>query len=165
MIRRLTLALSFLIGFLSLASAQNVNLNCLTGTAAPNFWLPASSTNPCPVTAILQTSSGWTTKLLNGLTNSAVAIKASAGQIGKLYCYNPNGSVAYVQIFNIAAASVTVGASTPSQSYGIPASNASGFILPIIGDQYGTAISAAATTTATGGSAPSTALDCNVSYN
>jgi hypothetical protein len=99
------------------------------------------------------------------LTNTAVAIKSSAGWLGKLYCYNPNTSVAYVQIFNIAAGSVTVGASTAAQSYGIPASNAGGYAMSIIADQYNVAISYAATTTPAGGTAPSSALTCNVSYN
>lgn len=116
-------------------------------------------------TPSLATASGWTPKLLNALTNTAVAVKASAGQLAKLYCYNPNSSVAYVQVFNIASGSVTVGTSTPLQSYAIAPTNTGGFALSGIGDQYGTAISVAATTTATGGSAPSTALDCNVSYN
>lgn len=107
----------------------------------------------------------WTTKLLNGLSNSATAVKATGGQVAKVYCYNPNASVAYIQIYNVAAASVIVGTTPPAQSYGIPPTNAAGFVLPLGGDYYSSAISAAATTTATGGSAPGTALDCNISYN
>ncbi len=117
------------------------------------------------VQTLLATSGGWTMKLLNGLTNSAVAIKASAGQLGKVYCWNPNATVAFMQVYNVAAGSVTVGATSPSQSYGIPPTNSSGYTLSVVGDQYGTAISAAATTTVAGGSAPSSALDCNASYN
>lgn len=112
----------------------------------------------------LGTAGGWTPLKLAALTNTAVAIKASAGWLGKLYCYNPNATVAYVQVYNVASGSVTVG-TTASIPYGIPATNASGFVMDAVGDQYGTAMAIAATTTATGGTAPGTALDCNVSFN
>jgi hypothetical protein len=113
----------------------------------------------------LGSSSGGITPLkLDALTNTAVAIKAAAGQLYKLYCYNPNSSVSYIQVYNVAAGSVTVGVTAALQSYGIPATSAGGFALSLVGDQYSTAISAAATTTAGGGSAPSTAVDCNVGY-
>lgn len=111
------------------------------------------------------TSNGMTPLKLAALTNTAVVIKASAGQLYKLYCYNPNASVTYIQVYNVAAAGVTVGTTAALQSYGIPATSSSGFTHSLVGDQYGTAISAAATTTAGGGTAPGTAVDCNVSYN
>ena len=41
----------------------------------------------------------------------------------------------------------------------------SGAAMPTIGDLYSTAISVAATTTATGGTPPATGLVCNASYN
>jgi hypothetical protein len=72
----------------------------------------------------------------------------------------------YIQVFNAAAGSVTVGTTT-SIPYGIPANGSSGFVMDLVGEQYSNSsgFSIAATTTATGGTAPSTALDCNVSYN
>lgn len=100
---------------------------------------------------------------LNGLTNSAVAIKASAGGLYMLQCGNTNASEAYVQIYNIASGSVTVGTSTPTLSIPIAATATGGFAMALPAT-FGTAMSAAATTTATGGSAPGTALDCNVAY-
>lgn len=113
----------------------------------------------------LGTTGGWTPLKLAALTNTAVAIKASAGQLAKLYCYNPNATVIYVQTYNVASGSVTVGTTVALQSYGIPATSSGGFALSLVGDQYSTAISAAATTTAGGGTAPGTAVDCDVSYN
>ncbi len=111
------------------------------------------------------TTGGWTPLKLAALTNTAVAIKASGGWLGKLYCWNPNATVAYIQVYNVAAGSVTVGTTAALQSYGIPPTNSAGFVMNAVGDEYGTAISAAATTTAGGGTAPGTAVDCNVSYN
>lgn len=106
---------------------------------------------------------GWSVNNQSALTNSAVAIKATGGTVGKTLCYNPNATIAYVQLFNLAAASVTVGTTSPLESVPIPPTLNGGFASPI-GDLFSTAISAAATTTPTGGSAPSTALTCNFAY-
>lgn len=109
---------------------------------------------------------GWTPKMLNALTNTAVQIKASAGQLGYFSCSNTNVSQAYAQIYSLPSASVTVGTSTPVLSIPIPAGGTNGFSLPLSGIAVGgTGISVAATTTATGSTAPSTALDCNAGYN
>jgi hypothetical protein len=117
----------------------------------------------------LGTANGWTPLKLAALTNTAVVIKGSStsgGQLGKLYCANTNSTMAYVQVFNVAAASVTVG-TTASIPYGIPANGTAGYVMDLVGDQYSNTagFSIAATTTATGGTALGTALDCNVSYN
>ncbi len=117
------------------------------------------------VAAIVSSSNGWTPLRLSALTNSAVAIKGSTGQIGMLQCYNPNASQVYIQIYNIVSTSVTVGTSTPTLSIAIAPTSTGGFVMAFPGVQFATAISAAATTTATGGSAPSTAADCNVVYD
>jgi hypothetical protein len=111
------------------------------------------------------TSGGKTLVSLAGLTNTAVVIKNTPGQLYWLQCINPNSSVAYVQLFNVAAASVTVGTSA-STPVGIAANSTGGLSMgDLVGGQFATAISAAATITATGGTAPVTALDCSVGYN
>jgi hypothetical protein len=110
------------------------------------------------------TTNGWLTALLNGLTTTVTTVKSTAGKVAKLYCYNPNSSVAYVQVFNATPSSVTLGTTTPASSYGIGATSIGGFGSNI-GDGFSSAISVAATTTVKGLTAPSTALDCNVSYN
>lgn len=130
-----------------------------------NAALPAGANTIGGVTGALGTTNGWTTKLLNALSTTVTAVKASGGQLGKLYCWNPNSSVVYVQVFNVASGSVTLGTTTPAQSFGIPPTNSSGYTLSLTGDEYGTAISVAATTTATGSTAPGTAVDCNASFN
>lgn len=109
---------------------------------------------------------GWDTFMATSadgstaLTNSAQAIKASAGTFGGYYIYNPNSSAVYVHIYNTASGSVTVGTTNPKNTFCIPAT--SGANLEITnGIQYGTAMSCAATTTGPGNTAPSTALECN----
>lgn len=98
------------------------------------------------------------------LTNSAQAIKASAGQLYGWYIYNPNATAAYVNIYNIAAASVTVGTSTPQMNIVIPATSAAN-ILGAVGIEFTNAgFSASATTTGGGNTAPGTALEANFFY-
>lgn len=113
----------------------------------------------------LGTTGGITPLKLSGITNSALAIKNSGGQLFLLQCGNTNASEAYVQIFNIAAASVTLGTSTPTLSIPIAATSTGGFALSNVGLQFNTAMSAAVTTTATGSTALGSALDCNAGYN
>lgn len=110
---------------------------------------------------------GWAPKLLSGLTNTATAVKSSsAGLLGTAYCYNPNASVAYLQVFDAAtAASVTVGTTVPKLSFGIPSALASGIGPGPVGIQFLNGIQVAVTTTATGSTAPSSAMDCNVTFN
>jgi hypothetical protein len=150
-------------------SAASLPLPSGAGTAANqttihNDLVTLNTTAGNPIT-LGSATGGWTPLILSGLTNTATAVKASAGQVGELYCYNPNASVAYIQVFNVAFGSVTVGTTVPLHSYGIPATNSGGFSLPLVGMQFSTAISVAATTTAKGGTAPTTAMDCNVAFN
>lgn len=160
-IRVLAFALTFLGMVPALAQAPATVKICVQNGVTCT---PVGPTAPIPVTPGAATTGGWTLHEDDALTNTAVAIKASGGQLGKLYCYNPNASVAYIQIYNVIAASVTVGTTAHAQSYGIPATTAAGYSISP-GDQYATAISYAATTTPGGGTAPGTALTCNVSYN
>ena len=135
------------------AKAAEADMYCLTGSTTP-VW------QPC-------VGGGWQPSLLNGLAATVTAIKSSAaGQLGLLYCENPNNSVAYVQIFDVATAGgVTLGTTTPKLSFSIPATNAAGFTLSVIGVKFSNGIQIAATTTATGSTAPNSALDCNAGYN
>lgn len=109
-------------------------------------------------------SSGWTPKLANALSTTVVSVKSSAGQFGGFYCYNPAAAVTYVQVFNTASGSVTLGTTTPSLSLGVPAGGGAVHEFANGISNFGTAISVAATTTATGSSAPASAIDCNFLY-
>lgn len=109
-------------------------------------------------------SGGWTPLKLAGLTNTAVAIKPSAGWLGKLYCANLSTSWVWVQVFDLAAASVVLGTTT-SIPYGIAPSSIGGFAMSAVGDQFYNAISIAATSSPTGGGGPAASINCNVSFN
>lgn len=148
--------------------------NVTEGTKADSAWSSGSGSVIAILKAIatavtsavpLGTSNGVTPKILNALSNSAVSVKGSAGQLFGLQCGNTNASEEYVQIYNVASGSVTVGSTSPTLSVPIAATATGGLMISLVGIQFGTAISVAATTTATGGSAPGTALDCNAFYN
>lgn len=121
------------------------------------------------VTVQPHTTGGWDVKNCSSgdgstaLTNSAQAIKASAGKLGGWYIYNPNASAAYVPIYDVASGSVTVGTTNPLMVLTIPASSAANLEL-VNGITFGTAISAAAATTAAGNSALGTALEAIFFY-
>lgn len=102
--------------------------------------------------------------LKNGLTNTASSVVSSvAATLEDYYIYNPNASVAYVQIYDVATAgAVTVGTTTPKWSIGIPATSAAN--IARMGLSFASGIQVAATTTATGSTAPGTALDANFGY-
>jgi hypothetical protein len=109
---------------------------------------------------------GWTPFLANGLTTTVTTVKSSAGELGAYHCLNPNTSSAYVQIFDTAG-TVTLGTTTPVLSLGIPASSngpGGGNLEWTVGIHFANAIKVAVTATATGSTAPSTALDCNFAY-
>jgi hypothetical protein len=99
--------------------------------------------------------------LVSALTNTATTIRSSGGGWESFSCYNPNSSVSYVQVFDISG-SVTLGTSTPKLSYGIPANASWG--MTDLAMVFANAIKVAATTTATGSTAPTNALVCNFGY-
>lgn len=116
-----------------------------------------------------RTTGGWSVgnftsgDTYTALTATAQVLKASAGKFGGYYIYNPNSAATYVLVYNIAAASVTVGTSTALLVFCIPAT--SGANLEILaGIPFGTAMSIAAATTGGGNTAPTTALEAMIWY-
>lgn len=97
------------------------------------------------------------------LTNGAQVIKASAGQIYGWYFHNPNTTTVYILVYNIAAASVTVGTSTAQLVFAVGAGQTAN-ILAANGITFTTAMSAAAATTGGGNTAPTTALEVMFFY-
>ena len=97
------------------------------------------------------------------LTSTVQAIKASAGKLYGYYIYNPNSSAQFVQFYNTASGSVTVGTTNPLFMLTIPAT-AGANLISDIGITFGTAMSWAATSTAGGNGAPTTALDAVAWY-
>lgn len=127
-------------------------------------------TAPLSVVPVPDTTNGWLVAMMTSadgstaLTNAAQAIKASAGKLGGWYIYNPNSAATYVLIYNVAAASVTVGTTNPQMCLCIPATSAANieFTLGIPFTNAG--FSAAAATTGPGNTAPAIALEANFMY-
>lgn len=132
--------------------------------------LPAGTNNVGQFSVAPQTANGLSvfnatsSDGATALTNSAQAIKASAGQLYGWYIYNPNASAQFVQLYNTAAASVTVGTTNPLFMLTIPATSGANVEFTNGITFSNTGWSCAATSTAGGNGAPSTALDAVFFY-
>lgn len=130
-----------------------------------------SSSNPIPVDggspalAAAADALGTGAHLTAALDESpVVAVKASAGAIYGYHLYNPDDTdEAYVQFFDVAAASVSVGTTTPSRVRAIPPGAALDSTLAVPWT-FGTAIAVAATSTATGSGAPAAAVVVSLEF-
>jgi hypothetical protein len=119
-----------------------------------------------------QTTGGMSSKAFIGgtgtalLSNTVTAVKSSAaGTLYGLSVYNPNGSVAYVQSFDVATAgAVTLGTTVPNESWPVPANGWYDVPINDIGLLRANGIQLAATTTATGSTALGTGLTVHVFY-
>jgi hypothetical protein len=96
------------------------------------------------------------------LTNAAQAIKASSGTLQGWIVTNPNATNMWMQFYNTASGSVTVGTTNPLFTIQVPA-GLSGLIIPG-GIGFSTAMSWSATSTAGGNGAPAVALDAVALY-
>lgn len=73
----------------------------------------------------LASESGFLTARSTALTNTAVAIKASAGSLMGWNFINVNTVAVYIKFYDVAAASVTVGTSSVKATIAVPAGSAS----------------------------------------
>jgi hypothetical protein len=103
---------------------------------------------------------GAAPSLANGLSTSIKTVRAGNGVLSFLSCYNPNATVSYVQFFDTIG-TVALGTTVPKLSIGIPATQ---HVSVPVGAAFLVGIKAAATTTATGNTAPGTPLDCNFTF-
>jgi len=113
----------------------------------------------------LGTTGGWTPKTTLALSTTVTSIKSSGGQLGFAQCDNNNAAWSYIQVFNVASGSVTLGSTAPTQVIPIPPNLPNGFVANVQGLQFNTAISVAATTSTTGSTGPGTAVNCTFGYN
>lgn len=124
----------------------------------------ASITNPVPVTITPTTTGGWSKIKYAAQTTTVQTVKGTAGEWGGYFIYNPNTSVAYVQVFDVATATtVTLGTTVPDMIFGIPASSGANIEFAN-GVNMVNGIKLACTTTATGSTAPSAGLDMTIIY-
>lgn len=95
------------------------------------------------------------------VTTTTQTIKSSAGQVYGFSFYNPNASVAWVQMHN--TTTITPGTTVPLYSIPVPPSGHT-TVFSSVGIAHSTAIALICTTTARGSTAPGTGLDVNVFY-
>lgn len=99
------------------------------------------------------------------LTNTAVAIKASAGNLYGLSFVNLGAVDTYVQLFDLAAGSVVLGTTIPKLVIWVPAGGAwEEKYTDEVKVSFINAISLAATTTTTGSTAPVVGISANIEY-
>lgn len=138
--------------------------NGVTGTGSHRVTIASDNTAFSVNATLKPATSGGLSVATGSITATATAVKASAGQVYGWYFYNPNASVAYVQFFNTAAASVTLGTTAPVYSLGIPATSGANVMLET-GIAHSTAIAIGVTTTRAGSTSPGSSVDYNIFYN
>ncbi len=136
-----------------------------TAASMSHMLVAAAPTSPLVISPYV-TITGGTTNVaqFSALTATAQAIKASSGNVYEYNIYNPNTSAVVVEMFNVAAASVVLGTTTPFWHITIPAGQ-TGHLARTFPLTFGTAISIAAVTTYNGSTAPTTAVDASVNWN
>lgn len=110
-----------------------------------------------------QSGSPLTGYMNAALTSTAIQVVSGIHRLHYYHIYNPNAATIFVQLYNTLSASVTVGTTTAFQVLAIPAGGAldGSYPVPL---NWSVAITIAATTTATGNTAPTTALVVNLGY-
>lgn len=93
-------------------------------------------------------------------TTTVRTVKTSPGSLRGWIVWNPNATVAYVQLFDTAEA-ITLGTTVPTFVLPIPAT-ATANVLTDDGITLAKGLKMAVTTTATGSTAPSTGLDVSL---
>jgi hypothetical protein len=136
--------------------------NCayVGGTDGTNFrGLSTTTAGVLNVAATPQTTGGCS--IFNASVTTAASIKSSAGQIYGYHILNTTTANAFVQIFNVASGSVTLGTTAPTLVLGIPAGGGAALSIEA-GVAFSTAITIAATTTRNGST--TAACECTVFY-
>ncbi len=144
---------------------RNDTQSALAGTTLDYIPPTTDSVGAQYVTSSASTGSIGASMYFNsGLTSTKQAVNASGGNLYGYHIYNPNSVTSYVQFFNLASASVTVGSTTPNMVLAVPAggwADGAGMSTPI---GFATAMTVAATTTSTGSGNPTSALMTDIWY-
>lgn len=136
--------------------------NGVSGTGVQRVSIASDSTGQI-APAANATATGFTTNQQNTLTNTKIAVKAAAGNMYGYRLYNPNTSYVYIQLFNALTGSVTLGTTSPTEVIPVPPGGLIDETYPVPA-AYNTGIVIAATTTATGLTAPASSLVATVRY-
>ena len=101
----------------------------------------------------------------SALTNTVVAVNPGYTNFSYMQCYNPAAAASYVQVFNATPANVTLGTTAPAIIIPMGTLATASFAFADQGLTLPVAMSVAATTTATGSTAPATAITCTFGFN
>jgi hypothetical protein len=109
------------------------------------------------------TVTGFNTLFDSDGDNTAQALTVNGSNLYHVHVYNPNAAVAFVQLFDLATASVTVGTTAPKYVIFVPATGntVEDFDVPM---SFTTAATYACTTTATGNGDPTVGLTVSFGY-
>ena len=142
----------------------NSSLPTLTNGQRGDVQLDASGRQLTASIGLGATSNGLTHGKARDLANTPTAIKASAGVLYGLQIENTQGAAAYIQIFNVATGSVTLGTTTPDLEILVAATSQKEVILPNLGVPFTTAISIASTTGSKGSTGSSNGVHVHWQY-
>ncbi|MBV8060342.1 MAG: DUF1859 domain-containing protein [Alphaproteobacteria bacterium] len=123
------------------------------------------------VTVVGSTANGLSTYSAVGgtgnalLTNAAVAVKGAAGKLAGASLYNAAAAVTFLQFFDLAPGAVVLGTTVPKFVIAVSAAGVRDIVFTDINVQFNTQITVAATTTATGNTAPATGLQGAFFFN
>lgn len=108
---------------------------------------------------------GWNSVVVTNLKATAALVHAGDCKFGGYFIYNSNDAEIYLQVYAAASAgAVTVGTTAPIARYAIPAT--AGANLELDRGLYAVSgIVIAATTTATGSSAPTNGLELTIYWS
>lgn len=140
------------------ATAANLNATVVgTGTLAVQAASTQSGTWTTGPTATTS-ATGFSISYNSALTNTKVVVKGSAGLLAGWHIYNNNSVNTFIQVFNLATGSVTLGSTAPTFVIVVPPGGWEDFVPTMPGINMGTAITLAATTTASNSTAPANTL-------
>jgi hypothetical protein len=95
---------------------------------------------------------------------TVTAVKSSAGNIYGIQVLNGSAAACFVQIFDVATGSVTLGTTVPDMQVRVAANSYATIPVPAVGIEFGTAISIASTTGASGDTASAAGVDVYIQY-
>jgi hypothetical protein len=132
-------------------ATQSVCTNAGTFAVQVSSALPAGTNLVGAVAIQGSTTGGHSFYKSIDLDESEEEVKATAGTVYSIACFNLSTAVIYLKLYNATAANVTVGTTVPVITLPIPTqsatANGAGFIWDIVGGlAFGTAITIAATT-------------------
>lgn len=148
-------------GFVSVSNAVTVT-GLVTLSGAVNASQGAASATGWPVYLGGASAASGYQQFSASLSNTVQNVKASSGNIYGYHFYNPNTLDAYVQIFKVTAASVTLSSTVASRTLWVPAGGAVDAQAGPLA--FASGIAVAATVSASGSTANSSALLANVDY-